>query len=293
MNLSKLILVTTSNTIPGERKNIMVQGIIGGGTSYEEQSIKDIFEDINNWEIYANKLILDIDSRKMYLVECGFWDVIPYNFQMTVVSSRRCLNTFIEDFKIIKKAFIADFITRKEVNLLNKIGEKSVNFNNEFGRTYKEDDYWKDYGNSDFRVVEEIYGNGRDFFVTLQDAVNAANRLEDYMDHNSIQNNINVSGNGNNMNVQQGNHNMMNITPAHFSELEIMIIDLLDDLSNYVSTNNKEDAEEYLELIKEEAVKNKPRKNTLEFAVNGLKAIKGTVEFSAAVTAIIQLVSSL
>lgn len=34
----------------------MVQGIIGGMTPYEDQSLKDIQIDINRWQAYTNQI---------------------------------------------------------------------------------------------------------------------------------------------------------------------------------------------------------------------------------------------
>lgn len=271
----------------------MVQGIFGGGTSYEGQSLKDIFADIIKWEEYSSFQLSELEKKIKHLEDVNFWRNIPFNFQATVVSSCRCIETFIQDFQIIKNAFTSEFITKKEVNLLMKIGNKSADFNDEFGKTYKEDDYWKKYGDKDFQVVEEIYGETRDFFVTLQDASNAANRLEDYMEHNAVQNNLNVSGSGNNMNVQQGIHNNMRVSTNNQSELELLINGLLENLSNLVDSEKEEEVKEYLEVIKEETKKEIPRKQMLGFAVNSLKLIKGTAEFGAAVTGILQFIAPL
>ena len=50
-----------------------------------------------------------------------------------------------------------------------------------------------------------MYADGRDFFVTLQDAVNAASRLEDYVNNqNVINNTMNIGGNVENSQIQQG-----------------------------------------------------------------------------------------
>lgn len=57
-----------------------------------------------------------------------------------------------------------------------------------------------------FSEIEKLYSNERDYFVTLQDAMNAAARLKGYMRSG---NNINVSigGNVNNSQIQAGSNN--------------------------------------------------------------------------------------
>lgn len=42
----------------------MVQGLFGGGTSYEGQSISDIKEDVNNWKIYTENVKSQIVEKK-------------------------------------------------------------------------------------------------------------------------------------------------------------------------------------------------------------------------------------
>lgn len=71
---------------------------------------------------------------------------------------------------------------------------KCVRDNEEFSwRTFKDknDGYWHEYGNEEFQKVETLYGDGRDFFVTLKDVSNAVTRMEDYMKpENTVVNNI-------------------------------------------------------------------------------------------------------
>lgn len=186
----------------------MVQGIIGGATSYEEQSLEDILCDIKSWIQYTESKQNFIKDGIEYLEKCGFWNEIPFNFQMTLLSSVTCQNTYLEDFRIILKSIEDDRVTQKEVTLLRKIGIKAIEFNNEYGRTYKEEYRWKDYEDKDFKVAENLYARGRDYFVTMQDASNASSRLEDYISalppitNNNI--NQNVTGS---MNIIAGINN--------------------------------------------------------------------------------------
>ncbi|MCC5910032.1 MAG: hypothetical protein JJT76_06305 [Clostridiaceae bacterium] len=179
----------------------MPQGIIGGATSYEEQSMKDILSDIESWIEYTKSNKRFIEEGIGHLKECNFWDEIPFNFQMTILSTITCQKTYLEDFEIISNAIKDDRVSEKEVKLLAKIGKKAREFNNEYGRTYKDESRWKKYGDKDFKVAENLYARGRDYFVSLQDASNAACRLEDYITTVPAvtNNNINqtVSGTGN------------------------------------------------------------------------------------------------
>ena len=48
----------------------------------------------------------------------------------------------------------------------------------------------------------------------------------------------------------------------------------------------------YTEMISEEIKSNEPRKSFIRTALNGIKMIKGSAEFMAAITALVQFVQS-
>lgn len=153
----------------------MAQGIFGGATSYEEQSLQDILQDINAWVDYTvNKKQYILEQQKL-LQQSGFWDKIAFNFQATIITTISYFDTVIFDLNIVKAAIENSCIKEKEIKLLKNIGKKAREYNREYGETYKEDlRFWCDYGNPDFIVAEQVYGRGRDYFVTMQDAGNAA-----------------------------------------------------------------------------------------------------------------------
>lgn len=184
----------------------MTQGVFGGSTSYDEQSLQDILSDINNWIIYTSDRKAYIFERKEKLLKSKFWDKTPFDFQMTILSTISYCNTILFDLELVRTAILNNCVTEKEVNLLRNIGRKAIEYNSEYSKTYKEDRrYWHEYGNPDFMVVEEIYAKGRDYFVTMQDAGNAAYRLEDYMEKGQVINNtLNIGGSVSEAQIQQG-----------------------------------------------------------------------------------------
>lgn len=168
----------------------MVQSHIAGATSYEEQSLEDIAEDIERWIKYVSDISQFMIQSKQTVQSNGFWDRVTDDFQLTIVSAMRYLDTIIYDLNIVKGAIYANNISDKEVTLLHNIGNKCIEFNNEYGITYhRSDNRWKDYGNSDFKVVEAMYAEGRNMFALLIDAGNAASRLEDYVNRGVVNNN--------------------------------------------------------------------------------------------------------
>lgn len=181
----------------------MVQGIFGGCTSYKIQPLPNILEDIDAWIKYTEETKACVIKNKTEMESSAFWNHIPWNFRMTIETTIAYFETILYDLNLVRTSLSTNCVTNREVKLLESIGKKSREYNHEYGRHYNEGDRWKEYGNPDFAVVEQVYAKGRDFFITLQDAVNAAARLEDYMQHGVINNSINISGNVSHTQIQQ------------------------------------------------------------------------------------------
>jgi hypothetical protein len=218
----------------------MAQGIIGGMTGYDDQSVKDIIEDINNWKAYTIEIKKEFEDDIDKLKERKYWNTIPFNFQMTLLSSFRCFNTYLDDFELILKAIKTGQLTSREVDLLEKIGINAVKYNKEYGVTFKEEPGWKDYGNTEFKVAENLYAHGRDFFVTLQDAANASARLNDYINPTStnIIHNISqvVNGNGNVITgVNNGSINNTNVNALDFVRDIDLVLEQLENINDVVT----------------------------------------------------------
>lgn len=183
----------------------MAQGLIGGATSYEEQSLKNIQEDIENWIKYTTDTKAFVVAQKNIVEKSGFWNRIESNFLATIDETIRYFETILHDLDLVRKSIEQNCITEKEVKLLSNIGLKAGEFNRNYGITYNENTCWHDYGNADFRETEKIYQQVRDFFVTMQDANNAAARLEDYTEKGQVINNsLSIQGNVSDSQIQLG-----------------------------------------------------------------------------------------
>jgi hypothetical protein len=250
---------------------MMAQGIIGGATSYEEQSTKDILEDITGWIEYTKDTTNLIEEGIRVSKENNYWNIVPFDFSTTLFSTLKCQETFLHDFELIIKSINEDKITEREVNLLRKIGKKSIELNHEYGKTYKKEDRWKDYGNPKFRVIESLYEKGRDYFVTLQDANNASFRLEDYIKKENIMNiTQHISGDGHTVaGVVNGDINVNN-SKSNSEELIKMFLDILN--KSDIPKEEKEKATYYVEEIKKAEIEKKPK-----FFMTGLLNSLGNV----------------
>ena len=94
-----------------------------------------------------------------------------------------------------------------------------------------------------------------------------------------------IAGNGRQANVAYDNTVISATQNSGFysEELHSMIQGIKKELSP-LNDSEKNDAEEYLEVIEIELKSNKPRNCMVRTALSGLKSIKGTPEFSTAVT---------
>lgn len=128
-----------------------------------------------------------------------------YDFKQVIYDSIFYFDRIIYDFKIIEKSIENDFINKREVELLKNIGTNAQELNRRYIYTFNAD-WFHDYDNQEYKIVERMYEEGCDFFATLIDAVNAATRLEDYMKE-SDNINVNIGGNIDNSQVQIGTTN--------------------------------------------------------------------------------------
>lgn len=100
-----------------------------------------------------------------------------------------------------------------------------------------------------------------------------------------------------NVTVQNGqaiiaNDNSSVTATAHIgmnvNELEKLITGVKETAATLTSSEDKETVAESLEVVEAEMVSKKPKKSMLKTALATLQAIKGTVEFGAAVAALVQ-----
>lgn len=263
----------------------MVQSLFGC-TPYEEQSLEDILSDIRKWQVDTlsiHDLFVDTigELKSIRLKNGTYFDSIDFNFQMTILNTVKITNSFLYDLKIIEKSIVDNKIKNSDVKLLKNIGIRSAENNVGYGRDFKNDYSWHNYGESNFSKAENLYKKGRDFFVTLSDALSAADRLEDYKDMNN-NTEINITGNGHN--IQTGNNSTMNIGISTGSQNEVALLlkGLLDNMDEYFSdkeTEKKEEAKEHLEFISEEIKKESPKKSILKNSLTALKCLSTSATF--------------
>lgn len=162
----------------------MAQCFMAGMTSYENQSLSDISEGITHWITYSEETKNDIHELLSKLKDTAFYSHIPYDYKAMIHEMPRICQTNIDDFKRTLEAIQAHTLTQGNVDLFWKIGTRAIENGNDNKKYYKsrDDGYWHDYGNPEFKMVEDIYAMFGDYCATLWDVTNAASRLKDYID---------------------------------------------------------------------------------------------------------------
>jgi len=159
----------------------MAKGLFAGMTDYSHQSFDDIIDDLKK-EIETIDFFVDKVNQNLNEVqESGYWnDNVPTDFKSIIGYALRLYNTTKSEFNDI----IADIqfeVAEHHCRRLNKIAETAQEVNVDIGQVWHRKYDNKEYGNDDFRKVENIYGFTRDVAANLTDTYNIAERLKDFI----------------------------------------------------------------------------------------------------------------
>lgn len=243
----------------------MTQGIIGGATNYSCQSPQQILDDIIYWIEYTKRIKSLLPDWLNSVQNTTSWELVPFNFKMTINATISYCSTIISDLNTIKDSIESNCITKREVTLLSKIGHMAKEYNFNYGSTYHEDErHWHRYGDPFFSTIEKMYGEGRDFFVTLQDASNAASRMEDYMQTGNVMN-VNIGGDVSGSQIQVGTVNSSQNMTNGITEFPYeAVLTILSEISKYkdqISEELKENGKPFCEALDEAVDETKKKGN--------------------------------
>lgn len=161
----------------------MAQGFIAGMTSYENQSLQNIVDDIINWIEYSEDTKKAITNKYSELKNSEFYKNISYDYKAMINEMPMICQTNIDDLRRTLQLIQNNAITCQSVELFRKVGMRALENSDDNKKCFKsrEEGYWHDYGNPEFHVVEDIYAMFGDYCASLWDITNAASRLKDYI----------------------------------------------------------------------------------------------------------------
>ena len=165
----------------------MAKGLIGGMTDYSHQSFNDIISDLESEKVNTIAFITMIEEEIEKANENKYWDnKVPHVFKSIVAYSINNYRTTVTELGEIVEE-IKNEVQEHHCRRLQRISEVADEINVEIGQVWnrKYDEKIKDYGEKDFRHVEQVYGYTRDMAVNLLDISNLASRLKDYIGKSS------------------------------------------------------------------------------------------------------------
>lgn len=159
----------------------MAKGLLGGMTDYNHQSFEDMIGDLKserrNTSLFLEKIKNNVEKANAN----SYWDnLVPFNFKNIVAYSIRHYSTAISEFDDITNDIQYE-VEDHHINRLKKIAEVAREINIDIGKIWHQDYRDKEYGNSDFSIVERVYCDTRDMAVNLLDVSNIAHRLQDFI----------------------------------------------------------------------------------------------------------------
>lgn len=162
----------------------MAQCGMAGFTTYENQSLSDIVEDIKFWIEYSKQTIEFVQKTIAEIKDKEFFEKISYEYKSYIFEIIQICKTNIEDFQQVLYAIENHQLTNDKVSLFFKIGKRAVTNSDDNKKYFKlsDDGRCHDYGNPDFHKIEDLYAKFGDYSATLWDVTNAAVRLRDYID---------------------------------------------------------------------------------------------------------------
>lgn len=158
----------------------MAMSIFGGFTDYSHQSFEDMIQDLNVWIENTSTDIESIKSLHEKLINSGYWDKVDYDFKALVCYACKFFLTALSEMKEILNEIQLE-VRPDHYKRLKTLGRTAIELNQDFGKIWHQNYKNKEYGNPQFRDVEQIYQDGRDRAVSLQDLTNLAARIEDFI----------------------------------------------------------------------------------------------------------------
>lgn len=228
-----------------------MQSEICGMTSYDEQRLDDIVKDIETWVEVAYQRKTSMISLLDRAKNSGFWNNVDTDFQEIIEESILYFNTIISDLSLVVSDIKKSEVLNRDIKLLNRIGVSSARYNVYYPKTYNADRSWHDYNNLEFHNVEKLYITGRDYYASLQDASNAAERLQDYLseEKREVIQNVRIEGDVSEGRLQIIANNTGQAVVVNNEKMEFK--DILLEIKTHVDSDefenelqNKRDADE-------------------------------------------------
>lgn len=218
----------------------MAKGLMGGMTDYSHQSFNDIVTDLQNEVATVTDFINGISANIEKVKSSGYWgNKVSSDFTQIIGYSLKYYMTTKEELNEIAQEIQVE-VREHHCKRLERIANVADEINSTIGTIWHQRYNGKEYGNPDFILVEDIYGDTRDMAVNLLDISNIASRLKDFIGKTKI--------------TMEKNQNLGDITHTTFGDNATIIVGVhnqvktiqikqgsFDELSDLLKRNNVSD----------------------------------------------------
>lgn len=242
--------------------------------SLSNRLIQADFRDYSTVLSRFTRFIRDIDIINDYIVDCGPCEMNLEQAFQKVQSSR-----YIFDFGNTNEEEIRNISA-----ILNYIVDNNIDVAYQLGLSYSSSTHFQDHVKAfNERVVMILINHIENYLTKIGIDMGVDEKI-----------NYNITVHNGQINIANDNA-VINANSIISSTQVEQMYGLISDISkaakkSNLSTEDEEILESNLEVIEEEIKKEKPRKGFIKAAIAGLKGIKGTAEFAAAVTALAEFI---
>jgi len=158
----------------------VVRSLFAGMSDYSHQSFDDMLSDLKTLVNILKQTSNILKGNAEKLKELKYWDKIPIDFTALIQRSIKFYNTSIQEISEIVKE-IQEEVRSDHVRRLCTLSKTARKLNNDYGTIWHQKYDNKEYNNKYFKLVEELYREGRQMAIDMLDLSNIAVRLKDFI----------------------------------------------------------------------------------------------------------------
>jgi len=158
----------------------VARSLFAGMSDYSHQSFDDMLSDLKTWVNNLKQTSNILKGNVEKLKELKYWDKIPIDFIILIQRSIKFYNTSIQEISEIVEE-IQEEVRPDHVARIRRLYKVAIELDFDYGRIWHQKYNNKEYGNKDFKLVEELYGEGRQMAIDMKDLSNLAARLKDFI----------------------------------------------------------------------------------------------------------------
>jgi hypothetical protein len=160
----------------------MARGLMAGATDYSHQSLDDMISDLQDWIHSLNEVCELLQNSYSRLVEKDYLKNVDDDVLGDFAYSQKFFETSIDEINSILTD-LKNEIEPNHVIRLKSLAKTAAKIDKDLARSWHQDPWgrYKDYGNPDFQLVENMYRETRGMAVDMIDLSNLSARLQDFV----------------------------------------------------------------------------------------------------------------